>query len=363
MTIKIAEGDLLRQDDVDAIVNTVNCVGVMGKGIALQFRNKFPENFTAYKAACDAGQVQIGRMFVFDNGALARPHFVVNFPTKKHWRGDSKIEYIRAGLDDLKDKIKELNIHSIAVPPLGCGNGGLDWSDVRPIIETFLGEIPQLEVRLFEPGAPPSAREMEVRTEPPKMTPGRAAILKVLDTYRALDYGLSKIEVQKLAYFLQAAGENMRLRFEQRQFGPYSDELRHVLNRMEGHYVRGVGDGSVEASIEPVPEALQLAERFIVEQGNEALKHRVNRVADLIEGFQSPYGMELLATVHWVGTNAKHVKTSREALVEVQKWNERKRTLMQPEHVDAAWEQLRSHGWLPQSENQPQREQAWSNGA
>ncbi len=347
MTIKIAHGDLLRQDDVDAIVNTVNCVGVMGKGIALQFRNKFPENFQAYKAACDAGEVRTGRMFIYDNGALARPHFVINFPTKEHWRGDSKMKYIRDGLVDLVARIKDLNIRSIAVPPLGCGNGGLDWNDVRPLIETALSEVPELEVLLFEPGAPPPAQAMEVRTAPPKMTPGRAAILKVLDTYRALNYGLSKIEVQKLAYFLQEAGESMKLTFAKDQFGPYSDQLRHVLNRMEGHYIRGVGDGNVEANIEPMPQALEHAEQFMVEQGHEALKHRVDRVAELIDGFQSPYGMELLATVHWAAAHGENVTSPDKALAEVRKWNKRKRDLMQPEHVEAAWQQLSQYGWLP----------------
>lgn len=346
MTIKIMHGDLLRQDDVDAIVNTVNCVGVMGKGIALQFRNKFPENYQAYKAACDAKEVKTGRMFVFDNGALARPHFVINFPTKNHWRGDSKLDFIRTGLADLKAKIRELNIRSIALPPLGCGNGGLDWNEVRPIIESSLSEFSELEVRLFEPGTPPAAKDMQVRTEPPRMTPGRAAILKVLDTYRALNYGLTKIEVQKLAYFLQSAGEDLKLSFVQHQFGPYSDQLRHVLNRMEGHYVRGVGDGTVDASIEPVPEALELAEQFITEQHHEALRSRVNRVAELIEGFQSPYGMELLATVHWVGTRKAGIGSATDALREVQRWSPRKRELMQASHVEAAWEQLVAHGWF-----------------
>jgi O-acetyl-ADP-ribose deacetylase (regulator of RNase III) len=126
---------LLKQDNVDAIVNTVNCVGVMGKGIALQFKNKWPANFTAYAAACKAGQVRPGRMLVFDSGGLVKPNFIINFPTKDHWRGSSKIDFIRDGLVDLVAQVKRLRIRSIAVPPLGCGNGGLNWADVRPLIE------------------------------------------------------------------------------------------------------------------------------------------------------------------------------------------------------------------------------------
>lgn len=345
MGITLARGDLLKQDDVDAIVNTVNCVGVMGKGIALQFRNKWPENFHRYEAACKAKQVRPGRMFVFDSGGLVKPNFIINFPTKDHWRGKSRIEFIRDGLVDLVAQVRRLGIKSIAIPPLGCGNGGLDWSEVQPLIESAFVELPEVDVRLFPPAGAPDPKSMEVRTERPRMTPGRAAILKVLDTYRALGYGLSKIEVQKLAYFLQEAGEVLNLPFAKHAFGPYSDTLRHVLNRMEGHFIRGLGDGVVEAEIEPVPEAMAEAETFVEARGHEALAERVRRVGDLIEGFQSPYGMELLATVHWV---AKHegATTEIEALATVRAWNSRKKALMAPEHVSAAWERLVQAGWL-----------------
>ncbi len=345
MSITLTRGDLLKQDDVDAIVNTVNCVGIMGKGIALQFRNKWPGNFRAYAAACKAKQVRPGRMFVFDLGALAKPNFIVNFPTKDHWRGKSRIEFIRDGLQDLVAQVRRLKIRSLAIPPLGCGNGGLDWVEVKSLIESAFADLPEVEVRLFPPDGAPEAKNMEVRTERPRMTPGRAAILKVLDTYRALGYGLSKIEVQKLAYFLQEAGEALNLPFEKHAYGPYSDTLRHVLNRMEGHFIRGLGDGVVDAEIEPVPEAMAEAEAFVDAHGHEALAERVRRVGELIDGFQSPYGMELLATIHWV---AKHegAVTQEQVLAAVRSWNERKKTLMMPAHVAAAWGRLAQTGWL-----------------
>lgn len=345
MPVQIKHGDLLRDDGVDAIVNTVNCVGVMGKGIALQFKNKWPANFAAYKAACDLGQVQPGRMFVFDSGGLVKPHYIINFPTKKDWRGKSKIEYIRDGLVDLIAQVRRLNIRSIAIPPLGCGNGGLNWTDVRPLIEAAFSQLPDVVAHLFSPDGAPDPKTMEVRTSRPKMTEGRAAILKVLDTYRSLGYGLSRIEVQKLAYFLQEAGEHLRLSFVQHQYGPYSDELRHALQRMEGHFIRGLGDGVVEAEIEPDPGALADAEAFVVAHGNTGLDARVQRVGELIEGFQSPYGMELLATVHWVGMYGK-ADSLAAALSQVQNWNDRKRRLMKKEHVEAAWDRLHDQQWL-----------------
>ncbi len=282
--IKLTQGDLLKQGDVDAIVNTVNCVGVMGKGIALQFKNKWPANFTAYAAACKAGQVRPGRMFVFDSGGLVKPNFIINFPTKDHWRGSSKIEFIRDGLVDLVAQVKRLGIRSIAVPPLGCGNGGLDWADVRPLIEAAFETLPDVEVRLFEPAGAPDPKTMEVRTKRPRMTAGRAAIVKVLDTYRELNYGLSKIEVQKLAYFLQEAGGPLDLPFVKHHYGPYSDTLRHALNTMEGHFIRGLGDGVVEAEIEPTEDALAEAEAFIAEKQHSELAGQVDRVGRLIDG-------------------------------------------------------------------------------
>ncbi len=344
--ITLTQGDLLKQDDVDAIVNTVNCVGVMGKGIALQFKNKWPGNFAAYAAACKAGTVRPGRMFVFDSGGLVRPNYIINFPTKNHWRGSSSLDFIHDGLIDLIREVRRLGIRSIAVPPLGCGNGGLEWNEVRPMIEAAFDDLPDVDVRLFEPAGAPHPKTMDVRTKRPSMTPGRAAILKVLDTYRALNYGLSKIEVQKLAYFLQAAGASLNLAFTKQQYGPYSDRLRHALNAMDGHFIRGLGDGVVEAEIEPVDEALAEAEAFIAAREQLDLASQVARVGHLIDGYQSSYGMELLATVHWVATQEVKERSVEAVTIAVHSWNDRKRRLMKPEHIAAAWNRLAMQGWL-----------------
>ena len=346
MTIRLMQGDLLKQHDVDAIVNTVNCVGVMGKGIALQFKNKWPENYKVYQKACANGEVRPGKMFLFETGGLVKPNFIINFPTKTQWKAKSRLEYIQDGLVDLIAQIRRLAIRSIALPPLGCGNGGLDWHVVRPLIEEAFEALPEVEVRMFEPVATPDAKSMEVKTKKPRMTAGRAAVLKVLDTYRSLNYGLSKIEVQKLAYFLQFAGETLKLNFEPNRYGPYSAELRHVLNNMEGHYIRGVGDGVVDAEIEPMPEALEEAEKFLASDIGNELQARVDRVAALIEGFQSPYGMELLATVHWVATHAPYPRESDEAIRLVHAWHARKKFLMLPSHVTSAWQRLVSEKWI-----------------
>jgi O-acetyl-ADP-ribose deacetylase (regulator of RNase III) len=147
--IRSAKGDLLSAD-VEALVNTVNTVGVMGKGIALQFKQAFPNNFAAYKAACKHGGVKLGKMFVYSTETHC-PRFIINFPTKQHWKGKSKISDIASGLEDLVELVKREKIRSIALPPLGCGHGGLNWDQVRPLIEEAFARVPEVEVELFEP--------------------------------------------------------------------------------------------------------------------------------------------------------------------------------------------------------------------
>ena len=338
------KGNLLKQEDADAIVNTVNCVGVMGKGIALQFKKKWPANFKAYVLACKNKEVKLGQMFTFELGALATPRYIINFPTKDHWRSTSNIEDIESGLQNLVEHIARFDIRSIAIPPLGCGLGGLPWREVKPLIVKYLGNIENLEVRLFEPNDDIKASSIETNTAKPKMTPGRAAILALLETYQSVNYGLSKIEVQKLAYFLQEAGESLKLQFKKHTYGPYADALRHALNTMDGHYTQGVGDGVVESEIRPVDAALEDAKKYLA-TSNEAINSRIGRVSDLIEGYQSPYGVELLATVHWVA-KYEGANDPIQAYQAIQQWNERKKTLMTQQHVQAAWNRLHNNGWL-----------------
>jgi O-acetyl-ADP-ribose deacetylase (regulator of RNase III) len=149
VTIEFVQGDLLMQDQVDAIVNTVNSVGIMGKGIALKFKQKWPDNFALYKAACERGDICAGKMFIFDCGGLVRPYFIINFPTKTHWRNKSRIDFIRSGLDDLIRQVGRLGVQSIAIPPLGCGNGGLAWNDVRQLVEAAFAKIPTVRVLIM----------------------------------------------------------------------------------------------------------------------------------------------------------------------------------------------------------------------
>ncbi|HEV2222142.1 MAG TPA: macro domain-containing protein [Candidatus Acidoferrales bacterium] len=345
MTVVLKSGDLLKEQS-EAIVNTVNCVGVMGKGIALQFKQKWPQNFKTYAAACERKEVRPGKMFIYDLGEWAKPRFIINFPTKMHWRGDSKIEYIESGLRDLVSQVERLGIKSISLPPLGCGNGALDWHVVKHLVfDAFKGH-PQIQVDLFEPKGAPPPQEMVNRTEKPRMTSVRAAIVKVISIYLEMEYTLSKIEVQKLAYFLEETGQPLKLDFVKHNYGPYSGKLRHVLKAMDGHYISGVGDFSGDSEIAVVPGALADADKFIQTSDDDDLSEHVKRVARLIEGFETPYGMELLATVHWVRTREPSVRTVDDAIEAVHNWNARKRAILSKEHIKLAWRRLNDEGWF-----------------
>jgi O-acetyl-ADP-ribose deacetylase (regulator of RNase III) len=347
------EGNIL-EADVQALVNTVNTVGIMGKGIALQFKKAYPEMFKQYERACAHGEVEIGKMHVFDRGSLFNPRYVINFPTKKHWKAKSKIADIKAGLQDLIEQIKSRGISSIAVPPLGCGHGGLDWSEVQPLIVEAFEEVPDVQALIYQPAGAPEPEKQVIHTERPNMTPSRAIVLLVLNRYFVLGYQLSLLEVHKLLYFLQEAGEDLRLRFTKETYGPYADNLRHVLHKFEGHFTIGFGEGrnSPNTLIRLLPDALQEAERFVAadpQHGGPETEKRFERISELIEGFESPYGMELLASVHWVASHPEDKATDLDSTIRaVHGWNDRKRRTMKPEHVRIAWQRLRERGWIPQ---------------
>jgi hypothetical protein len=198
---------------------------------------------------------------------------------------------------------------------------------------------------LHPPGTAPAAADRPVATERPKWTPARALLVMLMDRYRMEDYRLSYLEVQKLAYFLQAAGEPLRLRFQADRYGPYADNLVFVLQRMEGHFIRGAGERSPRAEITVLPDAVAEAREIIA--GNDEALARLDHVQHLIQGFETPYGMELLATTHWVCSHAEPDAFGAESAVTgVQQWSHDKQRRLQPEHIRAAWRRLLDGGWL-----------------
>lgn len=346
----LGTGNLLNAD-ADALVNTVNTVGVMGKGIALQFKRAYPEMFKAYARACKNGEVRLGKMNVWPTGQMAGPRYVVNFPTKGHWKSRSKLVDIRSGLDDLANFIEREGIRSVALPPLGCGNGGLEWSVVEPLIREKLGHLQGVNVMVFAPAGAPPAEQMVSAGAPPAMTHGRAVLVDVLARYQAatLD-GATPIAVQKLMYLLQALGEDLRLNFSRNHYGPYADALRHHIEGVEGHYVVGYGDGSTKVEFaEPIrvlPGAAEEAVSVLVD--SPATLARIGQLMDLIEGYESTYSLELLATVHWILTEEPRRGKQPDSVVDaVHSWSIRKERMFPAPHIVAALDTLLERGKAP----------------
>ena len=343
--IEYKTGDVAGED-AEALVNTVNCVGVMGKGVALRFKEAFPDNARAYARACERKEVEPGRMFVFERESLANPRYIINFPTKRHWRGRSRMEDIESGLAALAEEVRSREIRSIALPPLGSGLGGLDWREVRPRIVKTLAGMDGVRAVVYEPSG--QEQPFAPRAQAPKMTPGRAALVALIDRYLAglLNPFVTLLETHKLMYFMQEAGEPLSMRFQEGRYGPYADNLRHVLKAVEGHLLSGyAGRDAPGVTIDLVPGAVADANAFL--EDHPETRARFDRVSDLVEGFESSVGLELLATTHWVASRSAPPDAPPEEIIAgVHAWGERKRQFTERQ-IRIALEFLGKKGWLP----------------
>ena len=306
--ITYTHGNLL-EARAEALVNTVNTVGVMGKGIALMFKERFARNFELYAAACKAKQVQTGRMFITETGELSGPKWVVNFPTKQHWRSPSKLEWVTEGLVDLRRFLLEHKVRSVAIPPLGAGNGGLDWALVREQIELALGDLADVDVFVFEPTS--TYQNVAKRAGVEKLTPARALIAELVRRYWVLGMECSLLEIQKLAWFLERSIERhvpadnpLKLEFKAHVYGPYTPKLGFVLNDLDGSYLhceKRISDAGPLDVIWFDDARKDVVQAYLRSEG-KAYTQALEATAALIDGFESPFGMELLATVDWLLT-------------------------------------------------------------
>jgi O-acetyl-ADP-ribose deacetylase (regulator of RNase III) len=322
--LSFTQGNLLTSN-AEALVNTVNTVGIMGKGIALMFKENFPENFKIYEEACKRGEVRVGRMLVTERQDMyGFPRWIINFPTKQHWRSPSQIEWIEEGLDDLVRVIREHNIKSVAIPPLGSGNGGLNWKDVRPKIEAALSALANVEIIVYEPTA--MYQNVAKRTGVEKLTPARALIAELVRRYWVLGIECTILEIQKLAYFLERSIDEFQLKnpldlqFSANKFGPYSRRLSHLLNALDGSYLqceKRLADASALDVIRFDDKKRDRVAAYLNSGEAKVYMPALDATEGVIDGFQSPLGMELLATVDWLllrtGT-APNVEAIRTAL-------------------------------------------------
>ena len=336
-------GNLL-DEKTDALVNTVNCLGVMGKGIALQFKQAFPENYSQYKSACDKKEVKIGKMFVVHSNNIFQPQYIINFPTKINWIHPSKVEYIETGLDDLIRVIEKNKIKSITIPPLGCGNGGLNWNEVKELMLEKLSLLnDKIEILIYEPSHSPNAKDIPISTKKPDLTPIKTALIYLIKIYKDPGYGLTKLEIQKLMYFLQETGEYLKLQYKKGNFGPYANNLNHLLESMEGHYLTGFGDRTESTNISileiNIPNILSLI------QMNPKIYHNTLKVKSLIEGYETPYGLELLSTVHWLYAH-ENIHEINKIKTAISQWSTRKKILFNERHITKAFNTLKNNQFI-----------------
>ena len=343
-TYEIEHGDIF-QSDAEALVNTVNCKGVMGRGLALGFKQRFPGNYDAYLAECRSGKMMLGRVHVFRTGRMS-PSYIFNFPTKDHWRGKSKLANIRNGLASLEVEVKRLGIKSIAIPALGCDLGGLDWDEVRPLIVSAVDRLSGVHATLFAPKPSVASQPAELERYS-RMALAPAVVVSMMVSYRRAGIGLliSNLEVQKLMYFAQEAGESLELKLNKGRYGPYAENLRFVLRRMSGKYIEGYRNEGDSPSDEL--RLLDGAEREATEwlDSHYETRVRLERVETLVDGFQSQFGLEVLSTVHWVARDLVSPALG-EVVDRVWDWNDRKRDMIDRWQIEVCLNRLLELGWL-----------------
>ena len=343
--MKYITGNLL-EADTEALVNTVNTVGVMGKGIALQFKERFPLNFKLYSIACKKGDMKVGKMLVVNENTLNGQKIIINFPTKNEWRKKSEYSFIEEGLKDLVKVIKEYNIKSIAIPPLGCGNGGLRWESVKLLMNKYLGNISNVEIHIYEPNdlVKEILQKEEVKKEV-TLTDARAMLLYSLYKYEKMGEIATVFAANKLAYFLQKSGEPMRLQFIPYKYGPYANGVEKVLYALNGKYLNGLEQMEVKAF-----EALKLnyerfdeVEEYVMKNLSLDQRQRLESVFEIIEGFETTLSLEILSSTHFlIDQNSK--LTDNELFEKIQNWNERKRSLIKKEYIQIAMDHLTEYG-------------------
>lgn len=334
--MKYTVGNIL-EAQVEALVNTVNTTGVMGKGIALAFKKAFPENFKEYEKAAKNGLLNVGTMLITETHRLT-PKYIINFPTKKHWKQPSKLEYIETGLQALVTLIRQNNIHSIAIPPLGSGNGRLRWSEVKVLVEKYLSPLSSdVEIIVYEPGY---NDQKVIEKKSVELTPARAMLMYLLNRYRVLGYSITMLVAQKMAYFLQEFGEELKLKFEKGPYGPYSHQLLHLLQYLNGSFIQFKHEDNKPGTIINIrEEKFSLVEAYVKGVLSKDQLNRMERVLSLIEGFESPYGIELLATVDFVKKNFPQHSLDQ-VKSEIHNWTSRKKQIMKPHHIEIAYKRL-----------------------
>ncbi|MCU7493661.1 MAG: macro domain-containing protein [Ignavibacteria bacterium] len=344
--MKFVTGNLL-EAKTQALVNTVNTVGVMGKGIALQFKEAFPENFRIYAEACKKKELVPGKLLVVKETKLDGEKIIINFPTKTEWFLKSKYEYVEEGLKALVKVIEDYKIYSISIPPLGCGNGGLQWSKVKPLIEKYLGHLQDVDIQIYEPSQEIKALlKSHAQTREVSLTPARAMLLYSMFYYETLGENSSLFVANKLAYFLQRLGDKnfSKLKFQASHYGPYSVQVEHMLHNLNGKYIKGLEQMNVKPfeTLELQYDRTKEVSDYIRRELSQEQKTRLKNLIALIEGFQSALSLEVLATVDFVRKDKPDLQPD-DIIKVINDWSVRKQKLFQERYVYIAFNHLHNY--------------------
>lgn len=341
--IHYVTGNLLAASD-EALVNTVNTVGVMGKGIALQFKDTYPNNFQTYQQACKEGSLAPGKLLVTKEATLStEPKWIINFPTKKDWKHRSKYEYIEEGLKDLVRIITQYRIKSIATPLLGCGNGGLDWSQIKSMMEKYLGEL-DVDIHIYQPNdAVSELLKRETNYKDTKLTPARALLLYALFYYESLGENSSLFVANKLAYFMQLLGEPSfgKLHFVSAHYEQYCPQVGHILHDVNGKYLKGLeqmGIGAFDA-LELQYSTMKEVSEYVKTKLKPEQIARLKQLIKLITGFQSALSLEVLASVAYVRKENPCIDLMQ-TISKIQDWSPRKKHLFKEKYIQIAYTYL-----------------------
>lgn len=341
--MKFLKGNLL-EAKTQALVNTVNTVGIMGKGIALQFKEIYPENYKAYLEACKKQELKPGKLLVVREYLINEEKIIINFPTKVEWFKKSQYSYIEEGLKELVKVISEYKIESVAIPPLGCGNGGLKWDRVKQLITRYLSGLKDIDIQIFEPNN--EIKELLKKQESNKkikLTPARAMLLYSMFYYESLGENSSLFVANKLSYFLKRLGEKNfnKIKFDASHYGPYSVQVEHMLHLVNGIYLKGLEQmnvepfESIELQYDKAKEVSEFVRNNLSREQNQILKDLIK----LIDGFQSALALEILATVDFIRKDNENIK--KEGIMEtINRWSNRKKELFKEKFIDIAIDHL-----------------------
>lgn len=359
--IHYIKGDIFNSE-AQALVNTVNTVGVMGKGIALQFKEHFPDNYVKYKKACKESLIKTGNMFITEENPLfGQNKIIINFPTKTHWRFPSEYQYIKEGLVDLKDNIIARGIKSVALPPLGTNNGGLDWGTVRQMVEDTLKDL-DCEIFVYIPNNEIAER---MKSERVKLTTARALLILMLSEMIKEGEFASLFAAEKMVYFLQKFGAKkyFNIDFEPYYYGPYSGgKIAHVLYKMNGSYISGMSamNNKPLDIIWLTQDAEDEAKKFLDEVKDQKVWEILKKTTQFLTGYYSSLSLELLSTTDYILSNTPQLKhhgiyndktLQEEVEKQIKNWGPRKARILTAEYITLALAHLKLYdpNFLPKS--------------